>query len=143
AIDDTVESSSSVFVDPARVTVALPNDVVLPPDGLNLRLPDQPLTMERRIHEFRLPAVEAYARANKIDQVVLDSRRARLGIMAAGKSYLDVRQALDHLGIDAREAEAIGIRVYKVGMSWPLEPRGMRAFADGLEEILVVEEKRP
>jgi indolepyruvate ferredoxin oxidoreductase len=143
AIDDTVESSSSVFVDPSRVTVALPNDFALPPDGLNLRLPDQPLTMERRIHEFRLPAVQAYARANKIDQVVLDSRRARLGIMAAGKSYLDVRQALDHLGIDEREAEAIGIRVYKVGMTWPLEPQGLRHFADGLEEILVVEEKRP
>jgi indolepyruvate ferredoxin oxidoreductase len=143
AIDDTVESSSSVFVDPQRVTVALPNDFALPPDGLNLRLPDQPLTMERRIHEFRLPAVQAYARANKIDQVVLDSRRARLGVMAAGKSYLDVRQALDHLGIDEREAEAIGVRVYKVGMTWPLEPRGLREFASGLEEILVVEEKRP
>jgi indolepyruvate ferredoxin oxidoreductase len=76
AIDDTVESSASVYVEPDRVTIRLPNDFVMPPDGLNIRLPDQPLTMERRIHEFRLPAVQAYARANKIDQIVLDSPRA-------------------------------------------------------------------
>jgi indolepyruvate ferredoxin oxidoreductase len=143
AIDDTVESSASVYVNPDRVTIRLPNDFLMPPDGLNIRLPDQPLTMERRIHEFRLPAVQAYARANKIDQIVLDSPRARLGIMAAGKSYLDVRQALKHLGIGELEAAEIGIRVYKVGLSWPLDPRSLRDFADGLEEIVVVEEKRP
>ncbi|MBM3556976.1 MAG: indolepyruvate ferredoxin oxidoreductase family protein, partial [Alphaproteobacteria bacterium] len=144
AIDDTVESSASVYVDPQRVRVQTPNDFDMPAEGVGIRLPDQPLAMERRIHEHRLPAVLAYARANRIDQVVIGAgKRARLGIMAAGKCYLDVRQALDHLGIGPEEAEAIGIRVYKVGMSWPLEPKTLRDFADGLEEILVVEEKRP
>ncbi|MEO8755636.1 MAG: indolepyruvate ferredoxin oxidoreductase family protein, partial [Casimicrobiaceae bacterium] len=108
-----------------------------------LRLPDQPLTMERRIHEQRLPAVLAYARANRLNYVAFDSPRARLGIVAAGKSFLDVRQALEHLGIDEQEAARIGIRVYKLGLTWPLEPQGLHAFALGLDEILVVEEKRP
>ncbi len=143
ALDDTVECSASVSVDPARIEVRLPEDFTLPPGGLGLRLPDQPLTMERRIHEQRLPAVLAYARANRLNHVVHDSPRARLGIVAAGKSYLDVRQALEHLGIDEKAAADIGIRVYKLGLTWPLEPQGLHAFALGLEEILVVEEKRP
>jgi len=143
ALDETVESSASVYVDPHRVAVTLPSDIALPPEGLGIRLPDQPLTMERRIHDQRLPAIEAYARANRLNHLVMDSPRARLGIVAAGKSYLDVRQALDHLGIDERGAADIGLRVYKIGLAWPLEPQGLRAFAQGLEEILVIEEKRP
>ena len=143
ALDDTVECSASVSVDPARIDVRLPEDFTLPPGGLGLRLPDQPLTMERRIHEQRLPAVLAYARANRLNFVAYDSPRARLGIVAAGKSWLDVRQALEHLGIDERAAADIGIRVLKLGLTWPLEPQAVHAFALGLEEILVVEEKRP
>jgi len=143
ALDDTVECSASVSVDPARIAVRLPEDFTLPPGGPGLRLPDQPLSMERRIHEQRLPAVLAYARANRLNYVGYDSPHARLGIVAAGKSYLDVRQALEHLGIDEAEAARIGIRVYKLGLAWPLEPQGLHAFALGLEEILVVEEKRP
>ena len=143
ALDDTVECSASVSVDPARVDVRLPEDFTLPPDGLGVRLPDQPLTMERRIHDQRLPAVLAYARANGLNRVTWDSPHARLGIVAAGKSFLDVRQALEHLGIGEREAAQIGVRVYKVALTWPLEPQGLHAFASGLEEILVVEEKRP
>jgi indolepyruvate ferredoxin oxidoreductase len=143
ALDDTIECSASVFVDPARVDVRLPEDFRMPPGGLSLRLPDQPLTMERRIHDFRLPAVQAYVRANRLNHVALDSPAPRLGIVAAGKSYLDVRQALEHLGIDEREAARLGLRVFKVGVPWPLEPQGLHAFALGLTEILVVEEKRP
>lgn len=143
ALDDTIECSASVSVDPARISVRLPEDFTVPQGGLGVRLPDQPLMMERRIHEQRLPAVLAYVRANRINYVAYDSPRARLGIVAAGKSYLDVRQALEHLGIDEQEAARIGIRVYKLGLTWPLEPQGLHAFALGLEEILVVEEKRP
>ena len=142
ALDDTIECSASVSVDPARINVRLPEDFTLPPGGLGVRLPDQPLVMERRIHDQRLPAVLAYARANRLNYVAYDAPRARLGIVAAGKSYLDVRQALEHLGIDEQEAARIGIRVYKLGLTWPLEPQGLHAFALGLEEILVVEEKR-
>jgi indolepyruvate ferredoxin oxidoreductase len=143
ALDDTIECSASVFVDPARVDIRLPEDFKLPPGGLGLRLPDQPLTMERRIHDLRLPAVQAYVRANRLNHVTFDSPAPRLGIVAAGKSYLDVLQALEHLGIDAREAARVGLRVFKVGVTWPLEPMSLHAFALGLEEILVVEEKRP
>ncbi len=143
ALDDTIECSASVSVDPARITVRLPEDFTLPPGGLGLRLPDQPLAMERRIHEQRLPAVLAYARANRLNYVAYDSPQARVGIVAAGKSYLDVRQALEHLGINEQAAARVGIRVYKLGLTWPLEPQGLHAFAHGLEEILVVEEKRP
>jgi indolepyruvate ferredoxin oxidoreductase len=97
---------------------------------------------EYRMHEYKVYAALAYARANRLDRIVWDSPRARLGILTAGKSYADVRQALDDLGIDERAAAEIGIRLYKVGMTWPLEAEGVRRFAQGLEEILVVEEKR-
>jgi len=143
ALDDTIECSASVSVDPARVDIRLPEDFALPAGGLSLRLPDQPLAMERRIHDFRLPAVLAYARANRLNPIVHDSPHARLGIVCAGKSWLDVRQALGHLGIDERAAADIGLRVLKLGLTWPLEPQAVHAFAGGLEEILVVEEKRP
>ncbi|HEY5632422.1 MAG TPA: indolepyruvate ferredoxin oxidoreductase family protein [Burkholderiaceae bacterium] len=143
ALDETIEGSASVSVDPHRVKVKLPEDFELPPGGLNLRLPDQPLAMERRIHEQRLPAVLAYVRANRLNWAPIDSENARLGIVTSGKSYLDVRQALDHLGIDHALAARLGIKVFKVGVTWPLEPRGIEDFAAGLDELLVVEEKRP
>jgi indolepyruvate ferredoxin oxidoreductase len=73
---------------------------------------------------------------------VIDSPNARLGIVTTGKSYLDVLQALEYLGLDEDACRGLGIRVYKVGMTWPLEPVGIRAFARGLQDILVVEEKR-
>ncbi|MEN1480585.1 hypothetical protein AAIH16_44470, partial [Pseudomonas aeruginosa] len=87
-------------------------------------------------------AALAYARANRLDRIVLDSPKARIGIITSGKSYLDVCQALDILGIDDELAQQIGLRLYKVGMVWPLEAEGVRQFAEGLEEIVVVEEKR-
>ena len=89
-----------------------------------------------------MAAVAAFARANRLDRVVMDAPRARIGIVTAGKSHLDVCQALDELGIDEALAARIGIRLYKVAMPWPLEPEGIRRFAEGLEEVLVVEEKR-
>ncbi|MCL4682671.1 MAG: indolepyruvate ferredoxin oxidoreductase family protein [Rhodocyclaceae bacterium] len=139
---DTVESSATVEVDPARVQIRLPEDFALPPDGVNIRWPDPQLAQEHRMQEFKVYAALAYARANKLNYLVYDSPRPRLGIIACGKAYLDVRQALDDLGIDAALAAEIGLRLYKVGMPWPLEADGVRSFAEGLEEILVVEEKR-
>ncbi len=139
---DTVESSATVEVDPARVAIRLPEDFTLPPDGVNIRWPDPQLAQEHRMQEFKVYAALAYARANRLNYLVYDSPRPRLGIIACGKAYLDVRQALDDLGIDARVAADIGLRLYKVGMPWPLEADGVRQFAEGLEEILVVEEKR-
>jgi indolepyruvate ferredoxin oxidoreductase len=141
-IAETVESSASVNVNPHQLDILLPSDFELPPGGLNIRWPDPPLDQEMRLHQYAVKAAQAFARANHIDKVVVDSPKARLGIVTTGKSYLDVLQALEYLGIDRKVAEDIGIRVYKVGMTWPLEPVGIREFARGLEDIIVVEEKR-
>ena len=141
-IAETVESSASVNVNPHQLDILLPTDFELPAGGLNIRWPDPPLDQEMRLHQYAVKAAQAFARANHIDKVVVDSPKARLGIVTTGKSYLDVLQALEYLGIDRKVAEDIGIRVYKVGMTWPLEPLGIREFARGLEDIIVVEEKR-
>jgi indolepyruvate ferredoxin oxidoreductase len=142
ALADTVETSASVHIDAAGLKIVIPSDFTLPPDGLNIRWPDPPLVQEARLLNHRLYAALAYCRANQLNRVVIDSPTPRLGILTAGKSYLDVRQALDELGIDEALAARIGLRLFKVGMVWPLEPEGVRHFAEGLEEILVVEEKR-
>ena len=141
-ISETVDSSASIVVDPASPKILLPEDFQLPPAGLNLRWPDAPMEQELRLQHDKIYAALAYARVNRLNRVTIDSPNPRLGIIASGKSYLDVLQALEDLGIDARHAAEIGIRLYKVGMPWPLEPNGIREFAQGLEEILVVEEKR-
>ncbi len=141
-MSDTAESSAVVELGAARVQVRLPDDFELPPDGLHLRWPDPPLVQERRMQEFKIYAAVAYARANGLNQLVWDSPRPRLGIIACGKAWLDVRQALADIGIDADVAADIGLRLYKVGMAWPLEADGVRRFARGLQEILVIEEKR-
>ncbi len=139
---DIVESSATVEIDATRVQVRIPGDFELPADGLHIRWPDPQRAQEHRMQAFKIYAAAAYARANGIDRLVCDSPRARLGLVACGKAWLDLGQALHDLGIDAAAAATLGLRVYKVGMPWPLEADGARRFATGLEEILVVEEKR-
>ena len=141
-VTDVVESGASVIVDPARVQVKMPTDFVLPQGGLNIRWPDGILEQEARLLDWKVYAALAYVRANGLDRIVWDSPNAKLGIVTTGKSFGDTMQALADLGIDEKVARDIGLRVYKVAMSWPLEPQGARRFAQGLEEILVVEEKR-
>jgi indolepyruvate ferredoxin oxidoreductase len=141
-VTDVVESGSSVEVDPSRIQTRIPSDFVLPAGGLNIRWPDGILEQEARVLDYKVYAALAYARANGLDRIVWDSPKARLGIVTTGKSFGDTMQALADLGITREAARDIGLRVYKVGMSWPLEPTGARRFAEGLEEILVVEEKR-
>ena len=141
-IAETVDSSASVEIGPERIDILQPGDFEMPAGGLNIRWPDQPLEQEHRLHKYKLYAALAFARANQLDRIVIDSPRPRFGIVTTGKSYLDVRQALDYLGIDEAHAADIGMRLYKVAMTWPLEREGIRHFAEGLEEILVVEEKR-
>ena len=140
-VTDTVEASASVEIDPGRVRIVRPADAV-PEGALSLRWPDSPAEQEARVLDHRLAAAQAYVRANGLDRVVLDAPNARLGIICAGKAYLDVREALDLLGITQAEVAALGLRLYKPAMTWPLEPEGLREFAAGLEEIVVVEEKR-
>ncbi|GLU34129.1 indolepyruvate ferredoxin oxidoreductase family protein [Trinickia caryophylli] len=141
-VTDVVESSASVDIDPHRTQIVLPTDFIMPDGGLNIRWPDPPLVQEARLLDYKWYAALAYVRANKLDRIEIDSPEARFGIITGGKAYLDVRQALVDLGLDDDTCARIGIRLYKVGCVWPLEAQGAQAFARGLQEILVVEEKR-
>ena len=141
-IQEIVESSSSVFVDPDRVNIVLPEDFVMPQGGLHIRWPDPPLEQEARLMDHKWYAALAYVRANKLNHTVIDSPNARFGLIASGKAYNDTRQALHDLGLDDETCRAIGIRLHKVNVVWPLEATITREFAQGLQEILVVEEKR-
>ncbi len=141
-VTEVVESTASVDIDPDRARIIIPEDFMLPPDGLGIRWPDPPLAQEARLIDYKWYAALAYTRANKLNRVVIDSPRARFGIMTAGKAYLDTRQALADLGLDENTCARIGIRLIKIGCVWPLNAQDAREFATGLEEILVVEEKR-
>ena len=141
-IHDTVEAAASVEIDPERIEIVIPGNPIVPPEGLGIRWPDTPQAQEVRLYERKLEAVKAFCRVNRLDRLVWDSDRAWLGVATTGKSYLDVRQAFEDLGIDEAAAYRLGIRLYKVAMPFPLEPEGARRFAEGLDTILVVEEKR-
>ena len=141
-ISDTIETSAVVALSDEHKPFVLPEDYQMPEGGLNLRWPDPPLVQDDRLQEHKAYAALAFARANRIDKVVLDSPDARFGIVATGKAFEDVRQALSELGIGDDEARTIGLRLYKVRMPWPLEPEGIRAFSEGLEEVLIIEERR-
>ncbi|MEJ8573871.1 indolepyruvate ferredoxin oxidoreductase family protein [Microbaculum marinum] len=142
-VKDTIESTAIVDGRVDRVQIVTPTDFAMPPGGLNIRVGDHPLMQEARLHDFKRGAILAYLRANRLDQTVLQGGRApKIGIATVGKSYLDVRQALEVLGIDEVKAADLGIRLYKIACPWPLEPEGARQFAEGLDMIIVVEEKR-
>ena len=141
-VKDTVEATASIDVDVDRVRIQLPDNVEMPVDGLNLRQPDSPHAQEARLHRHKLEAVKGFARVNTLDRTVVDGTTARLGIITHGKSYLDVLQALNDLDITEEQAGELGLRIYKVGMTWPLEPTGAARFAEGLQKVIVVEEKR-
>jgi len=142
AITENMDSAISADIDPTRVSIVIPDSFLLPEDGVHARWPDNPLDQEKRLNKFKIYAAREFARVNQLNRIVLDSPQPRLGIITSGKAYLDVMQALDDMGIGAQLAAAIGLRVFKVGMPWPLEPESTHQFAEGLEEILVVEEKR-
>jgi indolepyruvate ferredoxin oxidoreductase len=140
AVADLVESSAVVTVDDGRPDFVRPA-IDPPPGGLHGRWPDDRWSMDARLQRHRLPAALAFAAANSIDRRSHGAAGARLGIVAAGKAWADVAEALAELGLD--DSAGAGVAVYKVGQVWPLEPGGLRSFAEGLEEILVVEERRP
>ena len=141
-VTDTVDSTATVDIDPDRVQIRLPTDFEMPEGGPNIRWPDVWVEQEPRLHHVKLPAAVAFVRANRLDRVTVGGPGRRIGIVTTGKSYLDTRQALSALGIDDSTARELGLSVYKVALSWPIEPEGMRAFCEGLEEVIVVEEKR-
>ena len=141
-LKDTVEATEVVNGDPHRLKILEPDGFDMPEGGLGIRLGDTPETQEARMHDFKRFAAQAYARANGLDRRTLGAPGARVGVVAAGKSWLDARHACDLLGIGEDEARAIGLTVYKVGMVWPLEMTRLREWAEGLDLIVVVEEKR-
>ncbi|MBS0436904.1 MAG: indolepyruvate ferredoxin oxidoreductase family protein [Proteobacteria bacterium] len=141
-IQEVVESSASVSVDPDRVKIVLPEDFTMPPGGLHIRWPDAPLEQEARLFDHKWYAALAYVRANRLNHNVIEGPNDRFGIIASGKAYNDTRQALADLGLDDDTCRRLGIRLHKVNVVWPLDATITREFAQGLQEILVVEEKR-
>ncbi len=141
-IQEIVESSATVTIDPERVKIVMPEDFQMPPGGLHIRWPDAPLEQEARLMHYKWYAALAYIRANRLNHNVIEGPNDRFGIMASGKAYNDTRQALLDLGLDDATCRQIGIRVHKVAVVWPLEAQLTREFATGLQEIMVVEEKR-
>jgi indolepyruvate ferredoxin oxidoreductase len=141
-ITETVETTAEIDLTDEMKPFIIPSDFEMPPGGLNLRWPDDRYDQDRRLQDYKGFAAVAFARANKVNRITMDSPNARFGIMASGKSYEDIRQALRELGITPEVAAKIGLRLYKIGMPWPLEPQGVREFAVGLEEIFIIEERR-
>ena len=144
-VTEVVEAAASVEIDPDRVQIVIPEDFPYPhddPNGLNIRWPDAALAQEARLLNYKWYAALAYVRANRLNRTVVDSSHAWFGILTGGKAYLDTMQALEDLGLDREACERLGIRVFKCGVVWPLEAATVREFATGLDEILVVEEKR-
>ena len=142
-VTDVVEGGGSVYVAPDAPHIVLPEELPPPQGGVHTRPLDFALPQEERLYHHKLHRVVAYARANGLNRIVGKPAVPRVGIVAAGKAWQDVQQALAALGIDHARADELGIRLLKVGMVWPLEPTVVKAFAAGLSTVLVVEEKRP
>jgi indolepyruvate ferredoxin oxidoreductase len=140
---ETIESTAAIDASLDRINIVIPTDFQMPEGGLNIRLSDPILTQEARLHDFKRDAMLAFVRANKFNRTITSGGRdPKIGIITTGKSYLDVRQAFDELGIDEVKCNELGIRLYKVGCVWPLSRRELAEFAAGLDLIIVVEEKR-
>jgi indolepyruvate ferredoxin oxidoreductase len=140
---ETIESTAAIDGSLDRFSIVTPADFPMPPGGLNIRLNDPILAQEARLHDYKRDAMLAFIRANKLNRIITSGGRdPKIGIITTGKSYLDVRQAFDELGIDEVRCNELGIRLFKAGCAWPLSQRELKEFAQGLDLIIVVEEKR-
>src|SRR5580698_8391597 len=140
---ETIESTAAIDGSLERINIVTPTDFPMPPGGLNIRLNDPILAQEARLHDYKRDAMLAFIRANKLNRIITSGgREPKIGIITTGKSYLDVRQAFDELGIDEVRCNELGIRLFKAGCAWPLSQRELKEFAQGLDLIIVVEEKR-
>ena len=140
---ETIESTAAIDASLERINIVIPSDFQMPEGGLNIRLNDPILAQEARLHDFKRDAMLAFVRANKLNRAITSGGRdPKIGIITTGKSYLDVRQAFDELGIDEVRCNELGLRLYKVGCPWPLSRRELQDFASGLDLVIVVEEKR-
>lgn len=141
-VKDTIEATAVVDGDPNRISIKIPTDFALPPDGINIRADDSPVTQEARLHDYKRFAAEAFARANTLDKRMAGKAGAKIGIVSSGKNWLDTQHALDLLGLDSAEMDRLGITTYKVAMVWPLDMTSFHEWAEGLDMVIVVEEKR-
>jgi indolepyruvate ferredoxin oxidoreductase len=140
---ETVESTGVVEAGMDRVQIVTPTDFVMPEGGLNIRLQDTFLGQEARLHDFKRDAMLAFVRANKLNKIITSGgRNPKIGVITTGKAYLDVRQALDELGLDEVKCNDVGLRIYKIACPWPISRQDLADFAQGLDLIIVVEEKR-
>jgi indolepyruvate ferredoxin oxidoreductase len=140
---ETIESTAVIEGHPERLGIITPTDFVMPEGGLNIRLRDTILGMEARLHDYKRDAMLAFVRANKLNRVITSGGRTpKIGVITVGKSYLDVRQALDELGLDEVKCNDYGLRIHKIACPWPISRRELQEFAQGLDLIIVVEEKR-
>src|ERR1700684_3306505 len=140
---ETIESTAAIETSLDRINIVLPTDFQMPEGGLNIRLSDPILAQEARLHDYKRDAMLAFVRANGLNRIITSGgREPKIGIITTGKSYLDVRQALDELGVDEVACNQLGIRLFKVGCVWPLSRRELAEFAAGLDLVIVVEEKR-
>src|SRR5438874_2205051 len=143
SMHETVESTAVIDGSIERVNIFIPDDFAMPEGGLNIRLHDTILGQEARLHDYKRDAMLAFVRANKLNKYITSGGRTpKIGIITVGKSYLDVRQALDELGIDEVACNNLGIRLYKIACPWPIGKTDLQEFASGLDLIVVVEEKR-
>ena len=143
SMHETVELTAVIDGSLERVNIVTPTDFEMPEGGLNIRLRDTILGQEARLHDYKRDAMLAFVRANKLNRYITSGgRNPKIGIITVGKSYLDVRQALDELRIDEVKCNDLGIRLYKIGCPWPISRQDLKQFAEGLELIIVVEEKR-
>ena len=140
---ETVESTGVIDGSLERVKIVTPTDFAMPEGGLGIRLGDTFLGMEARLHDYKRDAMLAFIRANKLNKIITSGgRNPKIGVITTGKAYLDVRQALDELGIDEVRCNDLGLRIYKVGCPWPISKQDLQSSRKGLDLIIVVEEKR-
>jgi len=145
SVSDIAESWYMVDIDPKRTETVLPDssEFEIPESGVHTRWPDRSVDQDERMVNARLPAVKAFTKANKLNKVTLDAQKRRVGIITAGKSYLDTIEALDDLGIDDAMRDELGLAIFKIAVIWPLEETLIREFAESVDEVLVIEESRP
>jgi indolepyruvate ferredoxin oxidoreductase len=140
---DTVESTGVVDGGLERLNITIPSDFRMPEGGLNIRLIDTILGQEARLHDSKRDAMLDYVRVNQLNKIITSGGRSpKIGVITTGKAYLDVRQALDELGIDEVKCNELGIRLFKIACVWQISRRDLADFAAGLDLIVVVEEKR-
>ncbi len=141
-VHDNVSSGATVNLDENRISIKNVSNEFYPKEGLNIRLNDTPQSKEHRLHYHKIKFVKEFCKVNELNQIIYNPFNSKVGIVSTGKSYLDTKLALEKIGIDQNSAEQVGIKFLKIAMPWPLEESIIHKFSEGLEKIIVVEEKR-